>query len=81
MSVNISIRNVPDHIAEKLRRRAAKNHRSLQGELLAILEKSVAGEETMTPTEFLEAVKSSGLQTPDEAAGMIREERDARSSG
>ena len=81
MSVNISIKNVPDHIAEKLRRRAAKNHRSLQGELLAILEKSVAEEETMTPTEFLKAVKSSGLQTPEEAAGIIREERDARSRG
>ena len=81
MSVNISIKNVPDHIAEKLRRRAAKNHRSLQGELMAILEKSVVEEEIMTPTEFLKALQSSGLQTPEEAAGIIREERDARSRG
>ena len=38
MPVNLSIKNVPDKIAERLRRRAARNHRSLQGELMAMLE-------------------------------------------
>jgi plasmid stability protein len=36
--VNLSIKNVPEALAEKLRGRAARNHRSLQGELMAILE-------------------------------------------
>ncbi len=36
--VNLSIKNVPDALAAKLRERAARNHRSLQGELMAILE-------------------------------------------
>jgi len=36
MPVNLSIKNAPDDVVERLRRRAAKNHRSLQGELLAI---------------------------------------------
>lgn len=38
MAVNLSVKNVPDAVATKLRERAARNHRSLQGELMAILE-------------------------------------------
>lgn len=38
---NLSIKNVPEALAEQLRQRAAANHRSLQGELMAILEATV----------------------------------------
>jgi plasmid stability protein len=38
MPVSLSIKNVPEDLAERLRERAKRNHRSLQGELLAILE-------------------------------------------
>ena len=38
MLVNLSIKNVPEAMAAKLRERAQRNHRSLQGELMAILE-------------------------------------------
>ena len=38
MPVNLSIKNVPDVMAAKLRERAERNHRSLQGEMMAILE-------------------------------------------
>lgn len=38
---SLSIKEVPDDLAEKLRQRAAKNHRSLQGELMAILTQAV----------------------------------------
>lgn len=38
MSLNLSIKNVPDDVAERLRERARRNHRSLQGELRAILD-------------------------------------------
>ncbi len=46
---NLSIKDVPEAVAEALRRRAARNHRSLQGELLrlvtlAALEDGAAGE-------------------------------------
>ena len=37
MAVTLSIRNVPTEVAEALRRRAARHHRSLQGELMALL--------------------------------------------
>jgi len=34
---NLSIKNVPERVVEKLRARAAANHRSLQGELMALV--------------------------------------------
>lgn len=43
MPVSLSIRDVPDDIAERLRQRAKRNHRSLQGELMALLEGNVGG--------------------------------------
>jgi plasmid stability protein len=38
---NLSIKDVPEDIAEALRERAARNHRSLQGELMAIIQQAV----------------------------------------
>jgi plasmid stability protein len=38
---NLSVKDVPDEWAERLRQRAARNHRSLQGELMAIIEQAV----------------------------------------
>jgi plasmid stability protein len=38
MPVNLSIKGVPDRVAAGLRARAARNHRSLQRELMAIVE-------------------------------------------
>lgn len=38
----LSIKDVPDDWAEALRQRAARNHRSLQGELMAIIERAAA---------------------------------------
>jgi plasmid stability protein len=43
MAVNLSVKNVPEDLAELLRQRAAANHRSLQKELLSILEAAVGG--------------------------------------
>ena len=40
--VNLSIKNVPDELAERLRNRAKRNCRSIQEELTAILEESVS---------------------------------------
>ena len=38
---NLSIKDVPEAWAESLRQRATRNHRSLQGELMAIIEQAV----------------------------------------
>jgi plasmid stability protein len=46
---NLSIKDVPEAWAEALRQRAARNHRSLQGELMAIVEQALK-QETEAPT-------------------------------
>lgn len=38
---NISIKDVPEQWAAALRQRAGRNHRSLQGELMALIEQAV----------------------------------------
>ncbi len=42
MAVNLSIKAVPDALAQRLRERAERNHRSLQGELMALIERAAA---------------------------------------
>ena len=53
---NLSIKEVPEEIAKALRQRAALNHRSLQGELMAILHEAVrtapAGPQVGNETKF-----------------------------
>ena len=53
---NLSIKDVPEAWAEALRQRAMRNHRSLQGELMAILENAVA--------ETAEAAGASARNSP-----------------
>jgi plasmid stability protein len=43
MSVTFSIKGVPDDVAARLRDLAHRHHRSLQGELLAIIEAAARG--------------------------------------
>ena len=44
MASNLSVKNVPETTLVALRARAARNHRSLQGELMSILEAAVSGQ-------------------------------------
>lgn len=74
MPVTLSIKNVPDKLADRLRKRAASHHRSLQGELMAILEE--AAQPTITIDELAEKVRALGLRTPSESVAMIRAVRD-----
>lgn len=77
MSVSLSIKGVPDQLAEKLRRRAAQHQRSLDEEVVDILEASVAEKRRITPAEFVAEARRTGFSSPAEAAAMIREDRDA----
>jgi plasmid stability protein len=76
--VNLSIKNAPDEIVRRLRERANRNHRSLQGELLAILEETVRAEQRLGPDGLVEEVRRLGLRTPSGATAMIRADRDGR---
>lgn len=74
--MNLSIKNVPDEVVQRLRERAARRHRSLQGELLAIIEQAVHSEQELTPTELLAEVRGLGLHTSADSAAIVRGDRD-----
>jgi antitoxin FitA len=76
MPVNLSIKNAPDEVVRRLRRRAERHHRSLQGELLAILEEAVRSQRELGPAELLAEVRRLGLRTPADSAAIIRADRD-----
>jgi plasmid stability protein len=78
MPVNLSIKNAPDDVVKRLRERAARHHRSLQGELMAIIEEAVGASRPLTPNDVLNRVRQLGLSTPSAAAAMVREDRDGR---
>lgn len=78
MSVNLSIKNVPDELAEKLRRRALRHHRSIQGGLMTILTGCLIDEEQVTVEQAFEQVRKLDLRTRSESKHMIRRDRDTR---
>jgi plasmid stability protein len=78
MSVNLSIKNAPDDVVNRLRSRAERHHRSLQGELLAIIEDAVRPDRTLSPGELLAEVRRMGVRTGAESADIIRADRERR---
>jgi antitoxin FitA len=78
MPVNLSIKNAPDELVRQLRERAARHHRSPQGELLAIIEAAILEDRRATPAEVLAEVRRLGLRSPSEAAALVRTDRDDR---
>ncbi len=80
MPVTLSIKNVPDEVVERLRSQAVANRRSLQGELLAIIER-VAGEpakRTLTVEGLHQWAKTQGFRGTGSAVEDIRRMRDER---
>jgi antitoxin FitA len=92
MTVSLSIKNVPDDLAKRLRARAERNRRSLQRELLSILEQAatepgapVAVRADRLPSAqcisideaFARARRLFPSGTPS-STGLLREMRDGR---
>jgi len=67
--VNLSIKGVPVSVAERLRARAARNHRSLQGELMAIIEAAAESADVLTSS----ASAGAARRKPPEATRPIGE--------
>ena len=60
---SIHIRDVPEITIERLKRRAVRHHRSLQGELHFLLEEAARQAVANEPSEFsLHTVKTGGMQ-------------------
>jgi plasmid stability protein len=77
MAVNLSVKDVPDVLVDALRERARNNHRSLQGEMMAMIEAHVGGR-PFRARELWEAARAAGLDGAGEAVQMVREDRDSR---
>lgn len=77
MPVNLSVKQVPDALVAALRERASRHHRSLQGELVAILQEAVAPRR-LSIAALRDANRRRGLTTGDDATAHVRAERDAR---
>lgn len=77
---DLSIKGVPEAQVLALRERATRNHRSLQGELRAIIDAALAPqkERRITLDELAERGRQLGLKSAAEAPAWIRELRDNR---
>jgi plasmid stability protein len=75
-TVTLSIKNVPNRLVKRLRRKAAIHKRSLQGELMAVL-KEATSPAHLTVDELRQAVRRF-RPIPGDSTKMIREDRDAR---
>ncbi len=74
MTVNLSIKGVPEDVAERLRARAERNRRSLQGELLVIIESAAAegGAEVAPVRAAPSMVARRGTKTIEQIAAEHR---------
>jgi plasmid stability protein len=78
MGVTLSVENVPEELAAKLQERARRFRRSLQGEILIILEKAAVEPVRLSLRDVFERVQAMGLRTPSESTALIRQDRDGR---
>ena len=74
--MDLSIKSVPEDQVRRLRERAKANHRSLQGELRALIDEAIGTPRQLTVDEVVAKVKTLALVRREEAARLIREDRD-----
>ncbi len=72
---NLSIKNVPEHVVEKLRQRAASHHRSLQGELMDLICRSTDEDASETTSTKKEGDSSGWLSIDEIAAELATSQR------
>ncbi len=75
--MDLSIKGVPEEQVRLLRERAKVNHRSLQGELRALINAATdTGPRRLSIDEIIAKAERLGLTRRNEAARLIREDRD-----
>jgi hypothetical protein len=75
--MDLSIKGVPEGQVVRLRERAKANHRSLQGELRALIDEATGvAPRRLSIDEVATKAGRLGLTRRDEAARLIREDRD-----
>ncbi len=78
MPITLSIKNVPEEVVRIIKGQAARRHRSLQGELLTMLEEAARVETSrlLTTKEIAALAETVDFSSPNETTRMIREDRD-----
>ncbi len=74
---SLTIKNIPEEMLSLLRERAKRHHRSLQGELMLILEEAIAPTK-ISLDQVQRRVEELGISTGDDSTRWVRELRDAR---
>lgn len=74
---SLTIKNIPEETLVLLRERAKRHHRSLQGELMLILEEAIAPTKSSLD-QIQRRVEELGISTGDDSTRWVRELRDAR---
>ncbi|SRR5690242_16999395 len=77
MTVNLSIKNASDEVVAALKLRAQQNHRSLQGELMAIIE-AAAREGGQSTAQGLQEAAARWKGRDETTAANDARERDIR---
>ncbi|HIN05186.1 MAG TPA: Arc family DNA-binding protein [Dehalococcoidia bacterium] len=72
---SLTVKNVPEEMLILLRERAKRHHRSLQGELMLIMEEAIApAQRSLEQTQ--NHLAKLGLSTGDDSTAWVRELRD-----
>jgi plasmid stability protein len=72
----VSVKNVPEEVVRRLKAQAQENHRSLQGEVLSILEAATRRAPGMTAAAALAEARRHGLRGEPRSVDIIRADRD-----
>ena len=75
---NLTIRNLDDHVVERLKKRAKDNGRSLEAELRELLKQAAnrkSPEELRAIADRIAAMTPAGVKQTD-SAELLREDRD-----
>lgn len=68
----ISIKDVPEQWAQALRQRAARNHRSLQGELMSLIERAVVEPPAGSSSSTMTSTQADAIASPGQVVGFDR---------
>lgn len=71
---NLSIKNVPESVVEKLRERARRNHRSMQGELMTLVTEAAEPQADRHLPAHPSPGREHGTRTAEEIWELIRAE-------
>jgi plasmid stability protein len=62
MPATITIKNIPSHLYDILKKNAARNHRSINNEVISLIEKQYSSNK-ITPGEFLASARELRKRT------------------